>query len=49
MIGEITQFLRYLQAERNASELTIKSYREDLIDLANYLKEQLERTSSLVI
>ncbi len=41
MIGEITQFLRYLQAERNASELTIKSYREDLIDLANYLKEQL--------
>jgi integrase/recombinase XerC len=39
--GEITQFLRYLDAERNASELTIKSYREDLLDLSDFLAEQL--------
>ena len=41
MRGEITQFLRYLDAERNASELTIKSYREDLLDLCDFLVEQL--------
>lgn len=41
MRGEITQFLRYLDSERNASELTIKSYREDLLDLADFLVEQL--------
>lgn len=41
MRGEITQFLRYLDSERNASELTIKSYREDLLDLADFLAEQL--------
>jgi len=35
----IARFLRYLQAERNASELTIKSYREDLISLAEFLAE----------
>lgn len=36
---EISQFLRYLDVERNASDLTIKSYREDLIDLADFLVE----------
>ena len=41
MHSEVAQFLRYLAVERNASELTIKSYREDLIDLANYLIDQL--------
>lgn len=41
MRSEITQFLRYLDAERNASDLTIKSYREDLLDLADFLCEQL--------
>lgn len=41
MRAEIAQFLRYLSSERNASELTVKSYREDLIDLAGYLEEQL--------
>lgn len=35
----IRRFLQYLQAERNASELTIKSYREDLDALAEYLEE----------
>lgn len=41
MHPEVAQFLRYMSHERNASELTIKSYREDLIDLAEYLIEQL--------
>ncbi len=39
MHTEIAQFLRYLDVERNASDLTIKSYREDLIDLADFLVE----------
>lgn len=41
MHSEIAQFLRYLAVEKNASPLTIKSYREDLIDLADYLVEAL--------
>jgi integrase/recombinase XerC len=41
MHNQVAQFLRYLAIERNASELTIKSYREDLIDLADYLIDQL--------
>jgi integrase/recombinase XerC len=41
MHSEIGQFLRYLGIEKNASALTIKSYREDLIDLADYLQEKL--------
>lgn len=43
MQTEIAQFLRYLSVERNASELTVKSYREDLLDLAGYLVEELGR------
>ncbi len=43
MHSAIAQFLRYLSVEKNASQLTIKSYREDLIDLADYLIEQLGR------
>lgn len=35
----IPRFLRFLQVERNASDLTIKSYREDLEMLLEYLGE----------
>ncbi|MCA9248337.1 MAG: tyrosine recombinase XerC [Planctomycetales bacterium] len=37
MRAEIGQFLRHLKTERNASELTLKSYREDLSVLCDYL------------
>ncbi len=39
MHQEIAQFLRYLDVEKNASDLTIKSYREDLIDMADLLTQ----------
>jgi integrase/recombinase XerC len=39
MRDAIVRFLRYLRVERNASELTAKSYREDLTALADYLAE----------
>lgn len=35
----IERFLQYLRVERNASEHTVKSYREDLTALAVYLSE----------
>ncbi len=35
----IDRFLQYLRVERNSSELTIKSYREDLTALEAYLDE----------
>lgn len=41
MHSEVAQFLKYLSIEKNASELTVKSYREDLIDLADYLVDEL--------
>jgi integrase/recombinase XerC len=37
MYKEVAQFLRYMDVERNASDLTIKSYREDLMDMADLL------------
>lgn len=39
----ISRYLRYLKVERNASELTIKSYREDLAILSEYLTDSLGR------
>lgn len=39
----IARFLRYLLVERNASDLTIKSYREDLTALGEYLSESYGR------
>ncbi|HUT89393.1 MAG TPA: tyrosine recombinase XerC [Thermoguttaceae bacterium] len=35
----IARFLQYLRVERNASDLTVKSYREDLTALVGYLAE----------
>jgi len=35
----LAQFLQYMRAERNASQYTVKSYREDLTALADYLGE----------
>jgi integrase/recombinase XerC len=39
MQSSIARFLQHLVVERNASDLTIKSYREDLAHLVNYLSE----------
>jgi integrase/recombinase XerC len=35
----VGRFLQYLRVERNASDLTVKSYREDLTALGDYLTE----------
>src|SRR5436305_2346740 len=39
MQAAVEAFLRFLRVERNASELTLKSYREDLAALEAYLAE----------
>ena len=38
MLSAITLFLKYLATERNASDLTIKAYREDLIGFSQWLE-----------
>lgn len=40
MLDVVQRFLRYLEHERNAAALTIKSYREDLTSLAEYFGER---------
>jgi len=35
----IARFLQFLAVERNASNYTVKSYREDLTTLAEYLAQ----------
>jgi len=39
MLSAIDRFLQYLRVERNASDLTVKSYHEDLGALVEYLAE----------
>jgi integrase/recombinase XerC len=39
MQDAIERFLNYLRVERNAAEMTLKSYREDLVSLEGYLTE----------
>ena len=39
----VERFLKFLRAERNSSDLTIKSYREDLTALVEYLVEAMGR------
>jgi integrase/recombinase XerC len=46
MQSAIAQFLRFLSVERNAAPLTIKSYREDLTSLAEYLGQACGREPS---
>jgi len=40
-------FLRYLQLERNASELTLKSYREDLNSFSDFLLDRVGSTPAV--
>jgi len=44
MHSAISRFLRFLSVERNAAPLTIKSYREDLTSLADYLTQACGHT-----
>ncbi|MDO4558426.1 MAG: site-specific integrase, partial [Planctomycetia bacterium] len=39
----VERYLRYLEVERNASELTLRSYRVDLESLAGWLFDQIGR------
>ncbi|MCE9528153.1 MAG: tyrosine recombinase XerC [Planctomycetales bacterium] len=43
MQAAVTRFLRFLSVERNAASLTIKSYREDLTALVDYLQQAYGR------
>jgi integrase/recombinase XerC len=46
MFAAIDGFLRYLKIERNASELTIKSYSEDFGSLLDYVRDRVGEISS---
>ncbi len=46
MRRSIAQFLTYLASERNASDLTIKAYREDLFGLVDWLEANHGRVPS---
>jgi integrase/recombinase XerC len=46
MHAAIDGFLRYLKVERNASELTLKSYSEDFNSLQDYLRDRVGEVSS---
>lgn len=46
MHGAVDGFLRYLRIERNASELTLKSYSEDFNSLFDYLRDRVGDISS---
>jgi integrase/recombinase XerC len=46
MFAAIDGFLRYLKIERNASELTIKSYAEDFGSLQDYIRDRVGEVSS---
>ena len=47
MRREIAQFLRILSTERNASTLTVKDYREDLLGLVDYFENELGSSPDL--
>lgn len=44
MHSAVAQFLKFLSVERNASPLTVKSYREDLTSLTQYLTDAYGHT-----
>ncbi len=44
MINAVSGYLQFLKNERNASDLTIKSYREDLQSLIEFFSETFDRT-----
>lgn len=46
MFAAIDGFLRYLKIERNASELTVKSYSEDFGSLLDYIRDRVGDVSS---
>ncbi|QDT39514.1 tyrosine recombinase XerC [Stratiformator vulcanicus] len=48
MYGEIDAFVRYLRVERNASELTLKSYSEDLGSVLEFFNEVKQRVPPVV-
>ena len=47
MKAAIDQFLQFLTVERNAADLTVKSYREDLVALDEYLGQAYQRPADL--